>query len=65
MQSELSPNPSAMYSQEEGNRFPVAVTAEKILITRAIGNSHSFPPLSFSLAEGITPKSDSKQKTSL
>jgi len=45
--------------------FPVAVTAEKSLIPRAIGDRHSFPPLSFSLAGGFTPEGDSKQKTIL
>lgn len=45
--------------------FPVAVTAEGGLITRARGDTLSFLPLCFSLAGGITLEGYSKQKTSL
>lgn len=45
--------------------FPVAVTEERSLITRAMGDTLSFLPLCFSLAEGITLEGYSKQKTSL
>lgn len=34
--------------------FPVAVTEERSLITRAMGENLSFHPLCFSFAEGIT-----------
>lgn len=45
--------------------FPLSLTANQSLITRAIGDSHSFPLPSLSLAGGSTAEGDSAQKTSL
>lgn len=44
--------------------FPVAVTQERSLIMRAVGDTLSFLPFCFSLAGGITLEGYSKQKTS-
>lgn len=59
----LSPHPRARTGGRE-QMFPVAVTQERSLITRALGDILSFLPLCFSLAGGITLEGYSKQKTS-